>query len=155
MRTIHIAVACLVLMTGVAAAQEIQQAAKSSSAATSTSPALEAKVRKVWEDFKNKNKESLGQALADSFREIEEGASGFGDKKAELGMVDEFELQSYTLKNFTVKPLGASAALVTYSAQYEGKSGGEVSKSNSIFGEVWVREGASWKALYIQETAVK
>jgi hypothetical protein len=70
-------------------------------------------------------------------------------------MVDEFDLTSYTLKDFTVKSLGPHSALVTYSAKYEGRSGGEASKANSIFGEVWVHEGNDWKALYIQETTVK
>ncbi len=151
MKMILSVVACFLLLASAATAQDMQHAAKSASSA----PALEAKVRKVWEDFKNKNKESLEAALADGFREMEEGGSGFGDKKAEIAMVDEFELHSYTLKNFTVKPLGTHAALVTYSAQGEGRSGSEVTKSSSIFGEVWIHEGNEWKALYIQETNVK
>lgn len=40
-------------------------------------------------------------------------------------------------------------------AQYEGKSGGEVTKAKSVFGEVWVLTGDDWKALYLQETYVK
>jgi hypothetical protein len=151
MKTILSVVACL-LLTGAATAQELQQAPSKS---TPAAPALEAKVRKVWEDFKTKNKTSLGAALAEGFREMEEGGSGFGDKKAEVAMVDEFELASYVLKDFVVKPLGTRSALVTYSAHYEGKTGGQVAKSDSIFGEVWVQEGTNWKVLYIQETTVK
>ena len=152
MKMTHLAVACLLFLATAATAQEMQHpAAKSAPVA----PAVEAKVRKVWEDFKNKNKESLGAALADGFREMEEGGSGFGNKKAEIAMVDEFELTSYLLKDFTVKSLGPHSALVTYSAHYEGKSGGQTQKSDSIFGEVWVHEGNEWKALYIQETTVK
>jgi hypothetical protein len=150
MKIILSVVACL-LLASAATAQELQQAVKSAPAP----PALEAKVRKVWGDFKNKDKASLGAALADGFREMEEGGSGFGDKKAEIASVDEFELTSYLLKDFTVKPLGSRSALVTYSAHYEGKTGGQVQKSDSIFGEVWVHEGTDWKVLYIQETAVK
>ena len=152
MKMTHIAVACLLFLASAATAQEMQQAAAKS---TPNAPALEAKVRKVWEDFKSKNKESLGAALADGFREMEEGGSGFGDKKAEIAMVDEFELTSYILRDFTVKSFGTHAALVTYLAHYEGKSGGQVAKSDSIFGEVWVHEGIDWKVLYIQETTVK
>jgi hypothetical protein len=152
MKTIHLAVAVLLVLAIAAAAQEVQHPAAKSGA---VAPAVEAKVRKVWEDFKSKNKEGLGVALAEGFREMEEGASGFGDKKAEIAMVDEFELTSYLLKDFTVKTLGPRSALVTYSAHYEGKSGGQTQKSDSIFGEVWVHEGNGWKALYIQETAVK
>jgi hypothetical protein len=152
MKLILTAVACLLFLAPTATAQEIQKAATKSSP---NPPALEAKVRRVWEDFKSKNKTSLGAALAEGFREMEEGGSGFGDNKAEIASVDEFELTSYLLKDFTVKPLGTRSALVTYSAHYEGKTGGQVQKSNSIFGEVWVQEGANWKVLYIQETAVK
>src|SRR5579863_7428449 len=132
MNMIFAAVACLLFLTTAATTQELQQAVKSAPAP----PALEAKVRKVWGDFKNRDKASLGAALADGFREMEEGGSGFGDKKAEIASVDEFELTSYLLKDFTVKPLGTRSALVTYSAHYEGKTGGQVQKSNSIFGEV-------------------
>jgi hypothetical protein len=45
--------------------------------------------------------------------------------------------------------------LVTYIAQYEGKTGGESSKAKSVFGEVWTRSGNEWKALYLQETYMK
>ncbi len=146
-KIIGMAVAYSLLLTGIATAQE-KQAGKS----TSTTSVLEAKVRKVWEDFKTKDKASLGAALADDFRMFEEGTSGFGDKKADLATVDELELVSYTLKDFTVKSLGPRAALVTYVAHYESKAGGQVAKADSVFGEVWTREGNDWKALYLQET---
>jgi hypothetical protein len=151
MKMILTAVACFLLLTTAATSQEKQQAAKS----TPNAPALEPKVRKVWEDFKNKNKESLGAALADGFRMVEEGTSGFGDKKTDLATVDELELIRYTLKDFTVKSLGPRAALVTYVAHYESKSGGQVAKADSIFGEVWTHEGNDWKALYLQETYIQ
>jgi len=93
--------------------------------------------------------------LDDEFRQFEEGLSAFGDKKTEVNAVDDFELLSYTLNDFIVKSIGPNAALVTYLAQYEGKSGGEVSKGHSVFAEVWIRSGSDWKDLYMQETYVK
>ena len=138
------------LLTSIASAQE-KQAKKS----VSTVSILEAKVLKVWEDFKTKNKASLGAALADDFRMVEEGTSGFGDKKTDLATVAELELVSYTLKDFTVRSLGPRAALVTYVAHYESKSGGQIARADSVFGEVWTHEGGKdWKALYLQETYV-
>ena len=136
---------------GIATSQEKSQTAKPQSA----SPQLELRVHKLWESFKNKDKAALSAILDDRFRLFEEGLTAIGDKKAEVGAVDEFDLQNYTLSDFTVKPIGPNAALVTYTAQYEGKSGGEVSKSKSVFGEVWVRAGSEWKAFYMQETYVK
>lgn len=152
MKLVHFAVAGLLVLATAATAQEIQKPVAKTAA---VAPAIEAKVRKLWEDFKSKNKQGLGSVLAEEFREMEEGASGFGDKKAEVAMVDEFELTSFVLKDFTVKSLGANSALVTYTAHYESKAGGQTQKADSIFGEVWVHQGNDWKALYIQETYLK
>ena len=152
MKTTLIAVAVLLLsFEGTAIAQEKQPAAKPQSA----SPQLEARVRRLWESFKNKDKAALSGMLDDRFRLFEEGLSSIGDKKAEVNAVDEFELLNYTLSDFAVKPIAPNAALVTYTAQYEGKSGGEVSKSKSVFGEVWIRTGNEWRAFYTQETYMK
>ena len=93
---------------------------------------LEARERKLWEAFKNKDKAALAAMLDGGFRQFEEGLSAFGDKKTEVNAVDEFELVSYTLSDFTIKSIGPNAALVTYIAQYEGKTGGETSKAKSV-----------------------
>src|ERR1700739_4662376 len=147
-----IAVALLwISVVGTATAQEKQPAAKPGSSSTQ----LELRVRKLWEAFKNKDKATLSSLLDDRFRLFEEGLSSIGDKKAEVNAVDDFELLSYTLSDFTVKPISPNAALVTYMAQYAGKSGGEPSKAKSIFGEVWIHAGNEWKAFYMQETYMK
>src|SRR5215469_4576548 len=131
-------------------AQEKYRAKPSSDASQ-----LEASVRKLWEAFKNKDKATLSAMLDDGFRQFLEGLTTFGDKKTEVNAPDDYELLSYTLNDFTIRPMGQNAALVTYVAQYEGKSGGEILKGKSVFGEVWIRTGAGWKALYMQETYMK
>jgi hypothetical protein len=151
MKRALVAVALLLSFASAAAAQEKQPAAKAGTVA----PQLEAQVRKLWEAFKKKDKATLAAMLDGGFRQFEEGLSTFGDKKTEVNAVDDFELISYTLSDFTVKPIAPNAALVTYIAQYEGKSGGETSKAKSVFGEVWIRAGNEWNALYMQETYVK
>ena len=152
MKILVIAVACAFLLTTLAAAQE-----KPTAAPTASASVLEAKVRKVSEDFKNKNKQSLAALLDDNFRMIEEGSGGFGDKKADIATVDDLELINYTLKDFTVKSLGSRSALVTYVAHYESKYKGQTAKADSIFGEVWTRKDNDndWKALYLQETYIQ
>jgi len=145
--------AIAVLMLSFASAAVAQE--KPTATAKASTPPIEASVRKLWEAFKNKDKATLSSLIDDHFRMFEEGLSSFADKKAEVNAPDEYELLSYTLSDFTVKPLGPNKALVTYRAQYEGKSGGEVAKGNSIFGEVWTRSGNDWRALYLQETYIK
>ena len=149
MKPALLAVLCLVLVVTVLPQE------KNAGSATPQAAALEAKIRKVWEDFKNKNKPGVAAVLANGFRELEEDGNGFGDSKAELSMVDEFELKTYTLKDFTVKLLGSDGALVNYLAHYEGTAGGQPVNSNTGYGEVWIRQGNSWKLLYVQETNVK
>lgn len=151
MKRMLIAVALLLSFSVALPAQDKKPAGKSSSNAA----VLEAKVNKLWESFQKKDKATLSSLLDDGFRMFEEGTSSFGDKKAEVNAVDEFELVSFKLSDFTVKPLGPNTALVTYIAQYEGKSGGETSKARSVFGEVWTRSGGDWKNLYLQETYMK
>ena len=146
-------IAVAVLFFGLTVAGLAQK--KATTVTSTTAPALEPKVRQLWQAFKNKDKVTLSALLDDDFRMFEEGLSAFGDKKAEVNAPDEFELLSYTLSDFTIKPIGPNAAVVTYIAQYEGKSAGEVSKGKSVFGEVWTRTGSQWKALYMQETYVK
>jgi hypothetical protein len=128
--------------------------AQDTTAQTAVSP-LEHQVRKLWQAFKSKDKATLSSLLDDNFRMFEEGLTTFGDKKAEVNAPDDYELLNYTLTDFVVKPIGPDAAIVTYNAQYEGKSGGEVQKGKSVFGEVWIRSGGKWKSLYMQETYVK
>jgi hypothetical protein len=151
MKRTLVAVVVLLLFVSAAAVQDKQQAAKSGA----LTPQLEARERKLWEAFKNKDKAALSAMLDGGFRQFEEGLSAFGDRKTEVNAVDEFELVSYTLSDFTIKSIGPNAALVTYIAQYEGKTGGETSKAKSVFGEVWIRAGNEWKELYMQETYVK
>jgi hypothetical protein len=149
MKRARIAVAVL-LLAAAALAQE-----KPAVESNADSSQLEGQGRKLWQAFQQKDKATLSAMLDDGFRQFEEGLSTFGDKKTEVDAPDEFELLRYTLSDFSVKPIGPNAALVTYVAQYEGKSGGEVSKGKSVFAEVWIRRGHRWKDLYMQETYVK
>src|SRR5215469_12666884 len=149
MKRARIAVAVL-LLAGLALAQQ-KPAVKPDTDASQ----LEGQVRKLWEAFKQKDKATLSAMLDDGFRQFLEGLTTFGDKKTEVNAPDDYELLSYTLSDFTIRPIGRDAALVTYVAQYEGKSGGEILKGKSVFGEVWIRTGAGWKALYMQETYMK
>ena len=89
------------------------QAQQPATVPTASAPPLEAKVRKLWDAFKKKDKATLSSLLDDRFRMFEEGLTTFGDKKAEVNSPDEYELLSYTLSDFAVKPIGPDSALVT------------------------------------------
>ena len=149
-RTLVVLSAALLAFAGAATAQE-KPAAKPKAGA----PPLQAKVQKLWEAFQKKDKATLSSLIDDGFRQFEEGMTTFADKKAEVNAVDEYELLNFKLSDFNIKSLGPNSAVVTYIADYEGKTGGETAKAKSVFGEVWTRTGNEWKALYMQETYVK
>lgn len=151
MNRMLIAVALLFSFSGALAAEQKPHPATSNPDAN----LLERRVNKLWDAFKKKDKATLSSLIDDNFRQFEEGLSVFGDKTTEVNAVDEYELISYTLSDFNVKSLGPNTALVTYIADYQGKSGGEVAKAKSVFGEVWVLSGGEWKCLYMQETYMK
>lgn len=121
--------------------------------AKSTS-ALEAKVRAVWEGFHKKDKAAVAALLDDNFRTISDGDSDFGDKKAEVGEVDDYTIEKYELTNFHVQPLGPDAAIITYTAEYSGQYQGKPVHTRGVFGEVWHKKGSAWKEVYSQETAL-
>lgn len=141
--------AAFLVMLAIASAQQ----PKHTATAKASVRALEAKVRKAWEDFKNKDKDSFAAILADGFTEVEDDGAGPRDAKAEVAEIDEFNLDTYTLKGFSIKPIGADVALVTYMADYSVR--GQSVREKAAYGEVWVRRGNDWKLLYVQETKVK
>ena len=120
MRATQISAVCVLLLASASA-----QSRKPEPSAGPPANILEAKVRKTWEDYKNRNKDGFAAVLADGFREVEEDSDGFADKKTILQEMDQVELSQYTLKNFDTRPLGANTALVTYIAEYSGKASGE------------------------------
>lgn len=139
---------CLVMLASAWAQQQTQ-----ATPARPPASALEAKVRRAWEDFKNKNKSGFAAILADGFAEVEDDGGGSRNAKAEVAEIDEFNLDQYTLKDFKIKPIGADGALVTYMAEYT--VSGQSVHQKAAYGEVWVRRGSDWKLLYVQETKVK
>jgi hypothetical protein len=151
MRLRPFAIACLLLGSNVLAQQK---APTKPAASQSPDVAAEARSRKIWADFKNRDQTALAATLAEGFRALEEGAN-FTDAKGYLSGLDDFTLKSYELSDYVVTELNGDAILINYHARYEGISGGETSQGNAGFSEVWVRRDGSWKIQYLQETYVK
>jgi hypothetical protein len=153
MRFSSVAFICVLLVLS-AFAQEKARQTKPAAAQNSSAAASEARSRKIWADFKNRDKAALAATLAEGFRVLEEGAN-FTDAKGYLAGFDDFQLKSYDLTDYVVTPLTGDAILINYHARYEGVSGGETSQGNAGFSEVWVRRNGGWKIQYLQETYVK
>ena len=150
-----IAIAFGLLVVAASGAQEKAPAAKMDSGAPATTKLLETKIRKVWADYKNKDKHGLGSALADDFREVTDGSDGIFGKETDLSEMEKFTLSQYELSNFHMKSISKDAVLMTYSAHYSGAYEGTAMKMSTVYGEVWVRRANEWKQIWGQETKLK
>jgi hypothetical protein len=157
MRKILTSFACLVLLASASAQQQKKSThAKTKSAQTSSLGAiLEPKIRKSWEDYKNRNKQAFAASLAPDFSEVTDGADGIFGKDTELSEMDHFNLAQYELKDFKARSIGSTGALLTYTAEYSGSYDNTPLKMKTVYGEVWVKSGNDWKQLWVQETKLK
>jgi hypothetical protein len=147
-------IGCLFVVVA-GSAQENASVTKVDAVASSTERLLENNIRKVWEDYKNKNKQGLGSALADDFREVTHGVDGIFGRDTEFSEMEKFTLAHYELSNFHLLSIGKDAALMTYAAHYDGAYEGTPLRMSTVYGEVWVKQGNAWKLLWAQETKVK
>src|SRR5581483_4142120 len=102
-----------------------------------TQKQLEAKIRKAWEDYKNRDKQAFAAILANDFGEVTNDAEGIADKNAEISEIDRFNLARYELTDFKSRPVGSSGALMTYTAHYSGTYDNAPLEMKAIYGEVW------------------
>lgn len=123
--------------------------------AASSGTVIEAKIRQIWQDFKNKNKTGFAAALTDDNTAVWADGKGARDKAAATKGLDDWNINSYSLSNFKVTPLGADAALATYRATIAGSTGGQNVNATLDVTEVFVKRGNDWKELRYQETEVK
>jgi hypothetical protein len=156
MTRVLIVLTCFLAVAGVAAQQNKSNDGNGTSGGPNPSAkVLEAKIRKAWEDYKNRNKKDFSAILASDFGEVTNDGDGILSKDTELSEMDHFDLVHYELKDFKVRPIGADAALVTYTAEYDGKYDNTPMKMKTIYGEVWQRFGKDWKLRWVQETKLK
>ncbi len=149
------AVCCLLLVVALQAQGQAAGAATGQAGNNAAAKVLEAKIRKAWQDYKNRDKKAFAAILADGFAEVTNDAEGLSGKDAELGEIDHFDLAKFELKNFKYTSIGTGGALMTYSAEYGGSYDKAPLQMKAIYGEVWVKRGGEWKVLWVQETKLK
>lgn len=157
MKRILIWITCL-LMVVAASAQEAKKITPPKSTHgenTGVAKVLEGKIRKAWEDYKNKDKKAFDALLADGFETMSNEAEGPIGKDTELAEMDKFNIAKFELKDFKMRPAGKGAAVMTYVVEYSGDYEKEPIKMKALYGEVWVQTAGTWKLLWEQETKLK
>src|SRR5947209_16754284 len=111
---------CLVMLVTAAAQEKKKMTAEKAGQKPAAAALLESKIRKAWEDYKNRNKQAFAAILANGFGEVTNDGEGISDKEAELADMDNFNLAQYKLSDFKLRPVGNSGAVMTYTAEYGG-----------------------------------
>lgn len=127
----------------------------STTSASALSALLESKVKTEWDAFKNKDKKSYSDLLAEDFIAVEDDGQGTRTKSAATAEVDHSVVNQYSLFAFKVLPLGSNAALVTYELTMQFPPKAAVRLKRVLVSEIWVKQNGEWKERYYQETHVR
>ena len=151
-------VALLWLLTaGLALPQERKLVSVSKSEASAESAALTEAIRPrllaIWEHYKNHEAEAHNALLADDYQAVFPDGTLHNRKPTPQEMA-QAPLTAYSLVQVKAAPLGPDAALVTYTAEVDGPSGGKIIHVAYQVGEVWVRRAGEWKCRYYHGTPV-
>jgi hypothetical protein len=109
----------LALAVGVEAPKAQPKKAGSSTSSASVAKTLEAKIEKLWQDFKDHKKDAFAAVLADDATEFWVDGK-LRDKATAVKDVDIVMLNNYTLSNIKIVSLGSAAALATYRVKAAG-----------------------------------
>lgn len=111
---------------------------------------LTASEKSLWEAFKNKKPEVFNRTLTSDGFQID--AMGVTAKADIAGAMGGCEIKDYSLSDFKVTTISASAALLTYKGTQHGSCGGQAVPETVYASTVWVNRGGKWQALFHQES---
>ncbi len=116
---------------------------------------LVANVKTEWEAFKNKDKKTYSDLLAEDFVGVEDDSQGQRNKNTATAEVDRSVINSYNLFALKVLPLNPDTALVTYELTMLFPPKAAVRFKRVLVSELWLKRGGRWKMRYYQETGVR
>ncbi|HYA24663.1 MAG TPA: nuclear transport factor 2 family protein [Terriglobales bacterium] len=126
---------------------------ESSTEAAALTEAIRPRLQAIWQHYKNQEAAAHNALLADDYQAV--GPDGtLRNRKPMPQEIAEAPLTAYTLVQVKAAPLGRDAALVTYTAEVDGPSGGKIIHVTYQVGEVWVRQEGEWKCRYYHGTPV-
>jgi hypothetical protein len=133
----------------------MQASKKPGASSASAAKIIESKIRQLWQDFKEKNKNTYAAGLTDDNTAVWADGKGIRDKATAVKDLDNFALDSYSLSDFKITPLGTDAAMATYGAKVVGAADGQKLNLNLAVTEVWVKRGGHWRELRYHESEIK
>ncbi|MET0624133.1 MAG: nuclear transport factor 2 family protein [Pyrinomonadaceae bacterium] len=110
--------------------------------------------KRTWELYKKRDVKGLAELTAEDYYDIYPDGEAV-DKKRYLADVIETEVKDYSLSDFKVVMLNASAAVVVYRAKVHAVSEGREIKSEVAVTSGWARRGGRWLNVFYRENALE
>jgi hypothetical protein len=113
-----------------------------------------AKEKQIWDNIKKKDPDAFAAMLADDFVYVSN--DGVYDKAGTVNGIKQLEPTEITLSDWKTVQLGKDAAVVTYTVDMKGTSGGKpIPPGAQRAGSVWVNRGGKWVGVFHQDTPVE
>lgn len=110
--------------------------------------------KQIWDNIKKKDPDAFAAMLAEDFVYVSN--DGVYDKAGTVNGIKQIEPTDITLSDWKTVTLNKDAAVVTYTVEMKGTSGGKPMPPGSMrAGSVWVNRGGKWVGVFHQDTPVE
>ena len=122
--------------------------------ATTTDSQVIAKEKEIWDNIKKKDPEAFAAMLAEDFVYI--SSDGVYDKAGTVNGIKQIAPTDITLSDWKTVMVNKDAAIVTYTVEMKGTSGGQpIPPGAQRAGSLWVNRGGKWVGVFHQDTSVE
>jgi hypothetical protein len=115
-------------------------------AATPDKEAIMAKEKEAWQAFKDKNADAFKKVVDTGLKAVY--ADGIVDLKEELEAMQQWDMKSFAISDFTSYSDEPDVIVTTYKCTVQGTVGGKDASGTYNCGSVWKSEKGVWLALF-------
>ena len=115
-------------------------------AATPDKDAIMAKEKEAWQAFKDKKADDFKKLVDKDFRGVY--AEGVVDLKAELDDMQNTDMKSFAISDYTAFSDEADVIVTTYKCVVQGTSHGKDNSGTYNCGTVWKSANGTWFAIF-------
>ena len=116
--------------------------------------ALAKRMQEQWDAYIRVDEAAHSAILADEFRAVHPNGTLHIGKPSATEIAAE-PIEDYWLRELEAWPVGEEAAIATYTAEVEVRSGLSAQRHRFAVGEVWMKYGGQWKCRYYHATFLK
>jgi hypothetical protein len=122
--------------------------------ATTTDSGAITQEKQIWDNIKKKDSNAFADMLAEDFVYISN--DGVYDKAGTVNGIKQLEPTEITLSDWKTVQLNKDAAVVVYTVNMKGMSGGNPIPPGAMrAGSLWVNRGGKWVGVFHQDTPVE